>query len=205
MSDAWSRRWRASIPASRAVARLVFRLAVTGRQHIPSGAVVVAANHVSHVDPPFVGTAIRRPMKFMAAADLVGLNRPLDFFLGFYGTIPLPRSGVPFEAMKTALAHLRDGGAVGVFPEGRRAERWGADEPYQGAAWLALRVGAPLLPVAVEGTSEVMSLEDRMLRPAPVSVTICPPLRPEGNRDTLTRQWVESIEAVLSPGSRTSS
>lgn len=200
MSEPWSRRWRASVAMSRALARGLFRLRVDGRENVPAGGVVVAANHVSHVDPPFVGTAIVRPMKFMAAADLQGINRPLDFFLGFYGTIPLPRSGIPFQAMKQAVKHLEAGGAVGVFPEGRRVEQWGVVSPYQGAAWLALRVGVPLLPVAVRGTTDVMSLEAKMIRPARVTVTICPPLHPEGDRRSLTEQWVASIESVLADG-----
>ena len=200
MSDQWSRNWRASIPLTRAVARVAFRMKVTGRKHIPEGPFVAASNHLSHVDPPFVGTAIRRPMKFMAAADLQGLNRPLDFLLGIYGTIALPRSGVPFTAMKAALHHLSTGGAVGVFPEGRRAAEWGHDVPYEGAAWLALRSGSPLLPVAVQGTPEVMGLEARMIRPAPVTVSILPPLSPRGTRGELTAQWVSTMSSVLGAG-----
>ncbi len=197
MSEWWNRYWRASIPAARGVARVAFKLTVTGREHIPTGPVVVASNHVSHVDPPFVGTAIRRPMRFMAAADLHGMNRPLDFFLGFYGTIPLPRSGIPLGAMKSALQHLAAGGAVGVFPEGRRAAQWGRDQPYEGAAWLAPRIGAPLLPVAVEGTAAVMGIEAKMLRPAPVKVSILPALNPIGTRAELTDQWVSAMSSVL--------
>lgn len=179
------------------VSRLVFGLTVQGRHHIPSGSVVIAANHLSHVDPPFVGAAVLRPIRFMAAADLQGLNRPLDFFLGFYGTIPLSRTGVPLRAMRTALLHLDRGGAVGVFPEGRRTVRWGADPPYQGAAWLALRAQVPLLPVAVAGTDQVMALEDRKIRPARVSVTILPPLAPRGTRAELTALWADAIDGVL--------
>jgi 1-acyl-sn-glycerol-3-phosphate acyltransferase len=175
-------------------------MTVTGREHIPEGPFVVAANHLSHVDPPFVGTAIRRPMRFMAAADLQGANRPLDFFLGFYGTIPLPRSGVPFSAMKTALHHLAGGGSVGVFPEGRRAAEWGHDDPYEGAAWLALRSESPLVPVAVQGTPEVMGLEARMIRPSPVTVSILPPLSPQGTRRELTAAWVSTMSSVLGAG-----
>lgn len=204
MSEPWSRRWRASVPFTRALARIVFRLRVEGKENIPHGAVVVAANHVSHVDPPFVGTAFVRPMKFMAAADLQGINRPLDFFLRYYGTIPLPRSGIPFGAMKHAVSHLESGGAVGVFPEGRRVEQWGTQRPYQGAAWLALRAGVPLLPVAVRGTTDVMPLEARMIRPAPVTVTICPQLEPEGDRGSLTKLWVASIDSVIAGGQQRS-
>lgn len=197
MSDAWIRHWRASKPFALLTSRLVFRQQVLGREHIPDGPVVIASNHLSHVDPPFVGTAIVRPVRFMAAADLQGVNRPLDFFLDFYGTIPLPRSGIPLGAMKLALRHLETGGAVGVFPEGRRTERWGADRPYEGAAWLALRAAVPLLPVAVAGTPNVMSLEDRMIKPARVSVTILPPLEPVGTRRQLTERWVAAVDSVL--------
>ncbi|MDH3306451.1 MAG: 1-acyl-sn-glycerol-3-phosphate acyltransferase [Acidimicrobiia bacterium] len=186
---------------SRPVARMVgaagFRFKVEGRSHVPEGPVVLAANHVSHVDPPFVGLALGHPIRFMAAADLIGINRGLDFFLPFYGAILLPRSHVPLGAMKKALSHLADGGVVGVFPEGRRAAHWGEGEPKRGAAWLALRASVPLVPVAVIGTDNVMSLEARKVTFAPVTVRFGMPIAPEGTPATLTDRWVGEVSELL--------
>ncbi len=197
MLEPWERHWRWSFPPGLALSRLLFRLEVSGREYLPPGPVVLAANHLSHVDPPFVGAAARRPIKFMAAADLLGLNAGLDAIIPFYGAIPLPRVGVPLTAMKSALAHLAGGGTVGVFPEGRRTAHWGETRPREGGAWLALRAGVPLVPVAVMGTSEVMSLDANFPRPGKVRVAIGQPLEPMGSRRELTVRWAESMDRLI--------
>ncbi len=186
-----------SLPVATAVARLAFRLEVAGRHHLPDGPAVLAANHLSHVDPPFVGVAVGRPVRFMAAADLIGINRGLDTALPFYGVILLPRTGVAFGAMKAALADLSAGRVVGVFPEGRRAAHWGETEPKRGAAWLARRAGVPLVPVAVSGTEAVMSLESRRVRPAPVRVEFGEPLDASDPPDAVTQRWAGAVSAML--------
>lgn len=197
MPEAWERNWRMSLPPSRLLGRLVFRLEVAGRGNVPDGPVILAANHLSHVDPPFVGAALARPMRFMAAADLLGLNAGLDAAIPFFGAIPLPRSGVPFSAMKEALGHLRSGGTLGVFPEGRRVAYWGETAPKEGGAWLALRAGVPLVPVAVVGSERVMSLEARFPRPARVRVIFGAPLEPVGSRSELTARWWNATDRLL--------
>ena len=177
--------------------RRLFSLETSGLDHLPGGPFVVAANHAAHVDAVFLGTAVTQPIRFLAAADLVGINRGMDFFLPFYGAILLPRTGVPFTAMKTALHHLRDGGRVGLFPEGRRSERWGSSSIYHGAAWLAERASVPLVPIALVGTEQVMGLEDRRIYRSPVQVRIGEPLSPTGDHRTLTSRWQESMNELL--------
>lgn len=197
MSETWERNWRWSMAPGRLAARLLFRLDVSGRRHLPDGPVVLAANHLSHVDPPFVGAAVARPIRFAAAADLIGINRGLDFLIPFYGAIPLPRVGVPATALKTALDHLAGGGTLGVFPEGRRTAFWGETPPKEGGAWLALRAQVPLVPVAISGTDRVMSLDANLPRPGRVRVQIGTPLEPVGSRAELTAQWWDAVGRML--------
>ena len=96
----------------------------------------------------------------------------------YLGVIPMPRGTVPLQAMRTALTHLQEGGAVALFPEGRRVSEWGESPPKQGAAWLAFRSRCPLLPVALWGTGQAMGLDDLKLRRHPVRVAIGPPMYP---------------------------
>lgn len=193
----WERRWNRTRPFARVAGKVGFRTRVEGHHLLPSGPYVVAANHLSHVDAPFVGMAIGHPVRFMSASDLYGINRFLDWVLPFYGTIPLPRSGVPFGAMKNALGHLRNGGRVCVFPEGRRTSHWGEAVPLMGAAWLALRCHVPIVPLAITGTNRVMSLDANFPRLAKVSLTIGEPLAPTGTRHELTAAWLSSVETML--------
>lgn len=197
MTEPWERRLKTSVPVGRVLSRPLFRLTVSGYDDLPPGPYVAAINHASHVDAAFVAMALRKPLRFMAAADLIGINKGLDFLLPFYGAILLPRSSVPLGALRTGLAHLGAGGRLGVFPEGRRSEGWRATELKRGAAWLALRAGVPLVPVALHGTGRVMGLEERRVRPARVEVRIGKPLAPEGDSFALTRRWGDVMDTLM--------
>lgn len=195
--------WRPLWPLARALAAVGWNLRVEGREHVPpTGPLVVAANHFSHLDPPLVGVSVRRPVRFLALDELFGLNRFYDAVMLGLGAIPVPRgTKVPIRAMRVALAHLRQGGAVGVFPEARRVGRWGDTKPRQGAAWLSIRTGAPLLPVAVSGTDLSFGLGSKRTRQSHVRIVMGRPLDPEefrsSGRAAMTRAWQEWVEERL--------
>ncbi|MDP8958678.1 MAG: 1-acyl-sn-glycerol-3-phosphate acyltransferase [Actinomycetota bacterium] len=144
---------------------------------------MVAANHLSHLDPPLLAVALRRPVRFLALDQLFGRNPVYDGVMLGFGAIPIPREGrAPLRALRTALGHLALGGVVGVFPEGRRVGSWGETEPRQGAAWLALRSDVPLLPVAISGTERSLGLGATRVRPAKVRMVLAEPMKPADYR-----------------------
>ena len=198
MSDAWERRFKVSVPMGRVLAGPLFGLKVMGDENLPDGPYVAGINHASHVDAAFASMALRKPIRFMAAADLIGINKGLDFILPFYGAILLPRSSVPLGAMRAGLAHLAAGGRVGVFPEGRRSEGWRASGFKRGAAWLAIRAGVPLVPVALSGTDRVMGLEERAVRRGKVEVRIGAPLIGQDDSYALLNAWSAAMDELLS-------
>jgi 1-acyl-sn-glycerol-3-phosphate acyltransferase len=143
---------------NRFAAQAYFDLSVTGRDNMPPrGPVVVAANHFSHLDPPLIVTNLDRYARFLAVDELYGKSKAFDLALDFFKAIPLDRDGYPVRAMREAIDHLDHGNVVGVFPEGRRVESWGGDQPKRGAAWLAWMTGAPLIPIAIHGTRHSLS------------------------------------------------
>ena len=186
------------------LARTIFDLEVTGKEHVPrSGPVIVAANHFSHLDVPIIGTNLDRYIRFLAVDELYGRHLLFDSTLDFFGAIPLDRDGYPIRALRTAIEHLDEGGAIGIFPEGRRAEEWGAEPPKNGAAWLAWMTGAPLLPVAIHGTQDTLSPTRRSFGRTSVRVWIDPPLKwhsyarraqPLGD---MMQDWYETVNAHL--------
>lgn len=186
------------MPLGRMLARPLFQFDVFGSEHLPDGPYVAGINHASHVDAAFASMALRKPVRFMAAADLIGINRGLDFILPFYGAILLPRSSVPLGAMRAGLDHLAIGGRLGVFPEGRRSEGWRASELKRGAAWLAIRAGVPLVPVALSGTDRVMGLDEQKIRRGKVEVRIGVPLEGERNSFALTEEWGSAMDGLFS-------
>ena len=129
---------------------LVFRIRVYGRENIPEGAALVCANHTASTDPIFMamGLTVRHQVHFMAKAEL--LRNPLQrLVLKGLGAFAVHRGQSDVKAIKQAFKLLREGKKLGMFPEGTRVQ---ADETAQartGVAMLAVRTGAPLLPVAI--------------------------------------------------------
>jgi 1-acyl-sn-glycerol-3-phosphate acyltransferase len=135
--------------------RFWFRLTVEGEEHVPrEGAAIVAANHKSLLDPFFLGLSTRRHMRFMAKAEL--FRGPLGWFVSRLGAFPVRRGAADTEALTTARAILDGGGLLIMFPEGTRIEDPDAlGSPHHGAGRLAVQSGAPILPTAVYGTSQL--------------------------------------------------
>jgi 1-acyl-sn-glycerol-3-phosphate acyltransferase len=159
------------------ITRLYWDLSITGREHVPdTGPAVVACNHLSHLDPPLVSQAVGRNVRYIALDELFGTSRFFDRLTGFFGAIPTDRDGYPVGALRTAIAHLHDGGTMGVFPEGARARRWGELPPKRGAAWLAWMGGAPLVPMAIHGTDRTLTPAHRGFRRTAIRMWIGQPL-----------------------------
>ncbi len=164
--------WRTVWPLGILLGKAVWGLRIHWEAPRPAAPYVVAANHLSHLDPPLIGVVLKRPVRYLAVDELYGVSRLLDATIGMFGAIPMPRGRVPLGALRTALAHLAAGGVVGMFPEGRRVERWGEEPPRRGAAWLATRAGVPLLPVAVSGTGQAFGIDDLRFHRARLRVVV---------------------------------
>jgi 1-acyl-sn-glycerol-3-phosphate acyltransferase len=195
----------ANIPI-RILARGLLDFDVAGADNVPQhGPIVVAANHLSHLDPPLVANALGRLVRFIAVDELFGNHLSFDLVTGFFGAIPTDRDGVPLRALEEAVRHLRDGGVVGVFPEGRRVEYWGETDPKRGAAWLAWMSGAPLLPVAIHGTEGTLGPVNQGIHRTAVRLWIDEPLTWHEFADcidplgAMTDAWRDAVDRHLAP------
>lgn len=155
-----------AIRTFRTYARLFFGLRVSGLENVPpSGGLVVACNHFSSFDPPVVGVSVPREIHFMAKSELFERRGTRLLMLGLRA-FPVVRGGQDTAAIRTGIRKLRSGLAVGIFIQGTRNA--GDKEALNGAAFMALRGGAALLPTAVwrEGRAfrvhfgEPMAIED---------------------------------------------
>lgn len=170
---------------------------------MPPGPLVVAANHFSHLDPVIVSLAIGRPVRYLAVDELYGNSRFFDTLTFWLGAIPMSRTRAPLGALRLAIAELETGGAVGLYPEGVRVWRWGERPPKRGAAWLAQRTGAPLLPVAVAGSEEAMGRGTARISRRPMHAVVCRPIFPrdwaaESDRvGAMTDEWRRRIDDAL--------
>src|SRR3954468_9151157 len=127
-----------------------FRLRRLGREHIPSGGVILAANHRSFLDPFIIGCCLPRPIYFVAKRELFK-NPIVGWFLNCMGAFPVKRGESDEESVATALALLERGQAVVIFPEGTRIRSGSLAEPKRGVGRLGLQSGAPVVPIAITG------------------------------------------------------
>jgi 1-acyl-sn-glycerol-3-phosphate acyltransferase len=151
-----------------------FRMRVQGRENVPAaGPVVLAANHRSNMDPVLLASAVRRPVVFLAKAELfVG---PLAWVLRWIRQIPLRRGGVDRAALARTRAVLAAGGVLGLFPEGTRGAGDFA-QVQEGLAWILLREHCPVLPVAIFGTERIRRRLGWLPLASPVRIVIGRPL-----------------------------
>ncbi|MFE7107331.1 lysophospholipid acyltransferase family protein [Streptomyces sp. NPDC057575] len=125
---------------------------VLGAWRVPaSGPVILAVNHSHNIDGPMLMGTAPRPVHFLIKKEaFVG---PLDPFLRGIGQLKVDRTTVDRTAITHALGVLEEGGALGIFPEGTRGEGDFASL-RAGLAYFAVRSGAPIVPVAVLGSTE---------------------------------------------------
>jgi glycerol-3-phosphate dehydrogenase (NAD(P)+) len=150
-----------------------FRLRRLGREHVPEGGVVLAANHRSFLDPFAIGYCLPRPVYFVAKQELFR-NPILGWFLNCMGAFPIRRGGSDEESMDTALQLLDRGDAVVIFPEGTRIRAGSLGRPKRGVGRLALQSGAPVVPVAITGSERARTRW--LIRPVKVHVRCGAPL-----------------------------
>lgn len=146
--------YSASSVIFRGALRLFGDWKVEGREHVPlNGPLLVVANHQSNMDPPLLAVSILRRVNFLAKRGL--FSNPLaSRFMKSYGAFPLNRSGNDLAAIQWSLKLLSRGGALAIFPEGTRSP--GAmRKAIPGVAMIALRSGAPILPVGITGTESI--------------------------------------------------
>lgn len=183
------------------LARAALDSEMRGRDHLPvNGPYVVAANHLSLIDPVLVTLAVGRLVRFLALDELFGQSRVLDEMMYYFGSIPLSRERPPFGALKEGLEVLGTGNILGVFPEGARALHWQERTIKRGAAWLSIATGAPIVPCAITGTEATLSLANPGIHIPTARLSLHPPLHPDSYIDredplgAMMDDWVAALD-----------
>jgi 1-acyl-sn-glycerol-3-phosphate acyltransferase len=167
--------------AYRLVARLsmpfwwLYRLDVQGKERLPEGGFVLSANHVSSFDPWPLGLPLYpRWLRFMAKSELFWW--PLGKFVSGAGAFKVRRGQADREAIETAVALVKQGEIVVMFPEGTRQKKglrkkheW---RPRTGAARIAWSARAPIVPAAIKGTDKLLRFgKQRVVYGEPIEAT----------------------------------
>lgn len=156
--------------------RLWTRARIEGREHVPAtGAFVLAPVHRSNMDTPISACVTRRRLRFMGK-DSLWKKKPAAVLLSTLGGFPVSRGTADREALKRCIAVLDGGEPLVLFPEGERKSGDVVQPLFDGAAYVALKAGVPIVPVGIAGSEAVMPKGARFIHPAKVHVIVGPPI-----------------------------
>jgi 1-acyl-sn-glycerol-3-phosphate acyltransferase len=155
------------------ILRRLYNVKVTGAENVPrSGAAVITPNHLSFIDPFFVALTCPRHVVFIGKAEYWDDWRTRVFF-EMAGGIPVRRedSKEAQSSLDAGVLVLREGGVLGIFPEGTRSPDGRLYKGKTGAARMALEVGCPIVPTGLSGTRELLPKDAKIPNLGP-SVTL---------------------------------
>ncbi|MEB3291834.1 MAG: lysophospholipid acyltransferase family protein [Synechococcales bacterium] len=183
------------------VLHVYFQGRIYGAEHVPRrGRLLVVSNHASDFDPPIVSNCVGRPVAFMAKEELFKVPI-LKQAIAAYGAYPVKRGAADRAAMKAAIASIEQGWATGVFLDGTRTTDGRIHDPKLGAAWIAAKTQAPMLPVSLWGSEQIFQPGSGFPRPVPLTIRIGQPIPPPQSSDraeleAVTQRCAAAIHAL---------
>jgi 1-acyl-sn-glycerol-3-phosphate acyltransferase len=162
---------------TRLIAKVCFRFRCLHPERvIQEGAVILAMNHQSYLDPPLAGIGCKRAIYFLARKTL--FDQPvLGWILPKLNVIPIDQGGSDLAALKTLIRALRENHGVVVFPEGSRTLDGNLQPPEPGIGFAIAKTLAPVVPMRIFGAHEALPRAGGRLRFCPITVVVGEPLR----------------------------
>ena len=161
---------------------LFTKLELVGLANIPTrGGMILAANHISSADPPILAAAVvSRWPRFMAKLELFQKRALIGYLFALSGAFPVQRSKADLSALRDAQRLIRGGHILCMFPEGHRSPTATLIEAHPGTAMIALRTGAPIIPVAITGSEGLRHGWRVLTKRAPIRIVFGPPFHLAG-------------------------
>ena len=179
---------------------LVFtRVRIIDRHKVPAtGAFILAPIHRSNIDSPLASAVTRRRMRFMGK-DSLWKVRPVGWVLSALGGFPVSRGTADREALKRCIAVLESGEPLVLFPEGTRQSGPKVHPLFDGAAYVAVKAGVPIIPVGIGGSERVMPKGSKMIHPRKCVMIIGDPIEVQPDADgRVPRSAVKDVTERLS-------
>jgi 1-acyl-sn-glycerol-3-phosphate acyltransferase len=174
---------------------LIYRVRKIGLENVPrEGALILAPNHFSQMDHFFVGVYLRRKIRFMAKSQMFG-PRVLTYVYKHGGVFPVRRGHHDEEAIETAREILRQEEMLLVYAEGGRSRSGRLGKPKPGIGRIALESGAPVVPVAIQGSARVRGW--KRLRFPRVTVQFGEPISFAAERSPSRERQLEAATEVF--------
>lgn len=152
------------------------RARVVGKHNIPkSGAFLLAPIHRSNIDTPLAAAVTSRRMRFMGK-DTIWKVKPIGWIISALGAFPVTRGSADREALKRCITVLESGEPLVLFPEGTRQSGPLVQPLFDGAAYVAVKAGVPIIPVGIGGSEGVMPKGSKMIYPRKCVLVVGEPI-----------------------------
>ncbi len=193
--------WRLIRGVVRIIAAIIFDIHTVGRQNVPeTGPLIIASNHLSWADVPLIPAFLKRKVVYMAKEET--FRGKGGWFVRFLGAFPVKRGEADRQSLRTAEEQLKAGRILSIFPEGTRSKIHTLGQAHAGMGMIALRSGAPVIPVAIYGSEKSF----KKFRPH-ITIIYGEPmiLTPKGKKitrediDRSTEQVMLRISSMLPP------
>ena len=193
--------WRLIRGVVRLIVAIILDVHVVGRHNVPeTGPLIIASNHLSWADVPLIPAFLKRKVVYMAKEET--FQGKMGWLVRFLGAFPVKRGEADRQSLRTAEEQLKAGHILGIFPEGTRSKIHKLGKAHSGMGMIALRSGAPVLPVAIYGSEKAF----KKFRPR-ITIIFGEPmiLTPKGKKitrediDQSTEQVMLRISSILPP------
>lgn len=175
------------------------RARVVGKHNIPqSGAFLLAPIHRSNVDTPLAAAVTTRRLRFMGK-DSIWKFAPIGWIISALGAFPVTRGTADREALKRCITVLESGEPLVLFPEGTRQSGPLVHPLFDGAAYVAVKAGVPIIPVGIGGSEGVMPKGKKMIYPRKCVIVVGEPITvPRDATGKVPRSAVKELTETLS-------
>ena len=178
--------------------KLFWRLTVDGREHVPAtGPFILSPVHRSNIDTPLVAACTSRRVHYMGKQEMWKFKVSAAFFTAM-GGFPVNRGAADREALRKCVQVIEAGEPLVIFPEGTRRSGPVVEDMFEGAAYVATKTGAPIVPVGIGGSEPAMPKGAKFIKPVRCHLVIGPPLHPEpGEPGKAPRRAVRELNERL--------
>jgi 1-acyl-sn-glycerol-3-phosphate acyltransferase len=160
--------------------KIWLRFRSEGSMNVPSeGSCIIAANHVSYLDPPALGAGVSHRIVHFMARDTLYSTRVGNWFMRNSQCIPLDRTKGDVGALRKALAFLKEGKVLGLFPEGTRSLDGKMQPAKGGIGFLIAKAGVPVVPAFIYGTYKAFPRHSKWVKPGKMGIIYGKPIMPE--------------------------
>ena len=187
--------WRAAQALGRLLTTLLFDLKVYGLENVPArGGVLLVSNHQSNLDPVLLGVRLKRPLHYIAKSELFDGRIGGWLLRSTFNAFPVRQGAGDDAAVREAIARLREGHLLNLYPEGARSADGAIGPMQRGVGVIARRARVPIIPVVIDGSFGAWPRHRRCFRPRPIRIRYCQPMDLNGQSPD---QIVATIDHIL--------